>query len=143
MYYYFTNGRVDRSGAQIHDMMFAYAYCFHRNIPYIGSKLNNHIKDVLPLIKFLNFLDVNIKYKRSNLRLLYPKIYRNIDSKIFTNNFIKNICSKFKYEEKNKDIFKIAIHIRRGDVTPKKFWKEYCRYLPNKYYLQFYFRTYK
>ena len=143
MYYYTASGKTDRSGSQIHDMLFAYAYCFHKKYTFIGGLIKNNKKDILSLIKLLNFLDktnspnlLNLKYNKNKLKLFNSKIYRSIDSKIFTNDFLKNIWSKYKYDKKNKDIFTIAIHIRRGDVTPKLFHKGYNRYIPNKYYLK-------
>ena len=127
--YYYSPGRTDRSGAQIHDILFAKAFCLKNNYKYIGCPINT--TETKSLVKFLNITNNYdlCKNKFKCIKLL-PEDYRKEDSNIFTPKIRDIIISKFNYKFDN--IFTISIHLRRGDVNPNKYPD---RYLYNKYYI--------
>lgn len=126
---YYSPGRVDRSGAQIHDILFAKAYCIKHNYKYIGCPIRS--SETKKLVKYLNITNnYKIMYSWYRYKCISPKKYRKEDSTIFTPKIRDIIISNFNYKFNN--IFTITVHIRRGDVNPKK---STIRYLYNKYYI--------
>jgi len=125
--YYCSPGRGDRSGAQIHDMLFAKAYCIENNYKYIGCPI--HSGETKTLVEYLNITN-NYKIKDgSTYKIILPNVYRKKDSIIFTQKIRDKIISNFNYKYDNN--FTITVHIRRGDVGPE----QKKRYLYNKYYI--------
>jgi len=128
--YYCSPGREDRSGAQIHDMLFAKAYCIENNYKYIGCPM---WRGAEKLVEYLNITNNYKKIDHSKYKILSPSIYRKKDSTIFTQKIRDKIISNFNYKFDN--IFTITVHIRRGDISPEPNNKYANRYLYNKYYI--------
>lgn len=136
--YYFSRGRNDRSGAQIHDMLFAKAYCMKNNYHYVGCPIKSgETKELIRYLKLPNYYNEYIAKTYYNHIELDSKKYKELDSDIFTPYIRKEIISNFNYT--STDIFTITIHIRRGDVNPHK---HADRYLYNKYYIKILLQIY-
>lgn len=128
----------DRTGAQINEELFVYAHCDKNNIEYIGSvgetwfaahyKMSNFLNLPLPVRKQTNAYSNYLKISENDYsREIYPNVNNLIDSI-----FIEKIRSKFfnQHKKNNSTDLIVAIHIRRGDITP-----ENTRYIPDKYYI--------
>eukprot|EP00804_Cyclotella_cryptica_P024587 CCRYP_001601-RB/>CCRYP_001601-RB protein AED:0.16 eAED:0.57 QI:806/0/0.5/1/0/0/2/0/259 len=130
----------DRSGSAILDMIYCHAHSYHKNATYGGAVGNNN-----PMIsaheKLLQRLGLNfsiipaVPSNDSSHVVLGPGVYRRsgLDGKLFTTDYLLYLRSQTNYIETDIDI---AVHVRRGDVTPchSKEGVAY-RYLPNSYYL--------
>ena len=129
---YYSGGRGDSSGAQIHDMLFAKAYCIKHDYKYVGCPI--HTAPTRSLVHYLNIENTYNDVDHAHATFLGPKLYRKDDSDIFTPDIRNKIISNFDYEFGN-DAFTITVHIRRGDVTPAH--PRYGhRYLYNEYYMR-------
>ena len=129
----YVGSRSDRAGSQIHDHLFAYAYCFSLNYTFMGAKLIRNKDDVRRLSKIINIpllLPCHLKHSKK----IDGNKYRSLDSELFTPNFLQHIRNNYTHYESKSDNNKIivAVMIRRGDVNPKKYPK---RYMYNQYYL--------
>jgi hypothetical protein len=140
---YYSLMRGDRSGSAMMDMIYCHAYCYQKNFTYGGAitdqtkrlapvnqKLFKKIGLNLPIIPTLPSNDINTRHI-----ILRPGQYRELglNGKFFTPDYLKYLRSQTIYAETD---IEIAVHIRRGDVSPCN-WKEGVawRYLPNSYYL--------
>jgi hypothetical protein len=129
---YISPGRSDRSGSQVHDLIFAMAYCYKNDLPYKGAIVDR--RDVDITTKLIKILDLPPPIRKSvNDRLLNPEIYRNKDQLHCSDTFLQKLRSNYNHKEQPKDSISIAVHIRRGDVLPGMVPN---RYLFNDYYLQ-------
>jgi hypothetical protein len=135
-----------KSGVVIEDMLMAHAYTFHRNATYGGScgdagmKVARHqellasigLKEALP---FLCPRDVQKAVKKT---VLPRQTYRNDDTRIWTPEYVAYLKTLVHYppkEVEDSNVFTIAVHVRRGDVTPCRDKNQgYDRYLPNLHY---------
>jgi hypothetical protein len=140
----------DRSGAQIQDMLFAYAKCHKNNIIYKGARDHEHVRDrdnerlrqtignttslcnllglPVPIIddKLYDGDKIITDYGNDNTNDTF-----NLDFiKMLHNNAKKNF-SKIKLD---KNDFVVSIHIRRGDVKQDNKW--FFRYVSDEYYLK-------
>lgn len=140
----------DQSGAQIQDMLFAYAFCHNNGFTYMGACDKHHTRDrdnvrtfcVLkktnPLCDLLcinhPIIDGNV-YDDSNKIVTN---YVNTDTRaVFTKEFRTMIYNNIKKNLKpinDSDKFIISVHIRRGDVQKDNRW--WFRYVENDYYLK-------
>ena len=67
----YSLGRCDRSGAQIHDLIFAYGYCEINGMNYLGARVKRHTTDVIKLINLLKLpAPFNECVKEKIIRLL-------------------------------------------------------------------------
>lgn len=126
---YYSRSMADRSGAQIHDILFAKAYCIKHNYKYIGCKLINHIDATRSLLSYLNIDNPFESEYSQDAEKLSHDLYRKGDSDVFDTDTRNQIISNFNYNY-NTD-FVITLHLRRGDVDPVKYPD---RYLDNNYY---------
>jgi len=157
----YSLGRLDRSGSVISDMLYAHAFAFFHNITYAGAchtvrglpkKDTVHLLEDLHWTHILPFacppgVDQNhAKVWHPNATELSPLIlsddvYRQkIDRTYFTATWrehIHKLMSQHVDEETHDHSrdrpYEIAVHVRRGDVSP---CKNIRRYLTNTHYLQ-------
>lgn len=133
---------LDRSGAQLFDILLAYFTCYQKNINYIGAiplktikkqniySYNNNINETKKLIEFLNLpnnRNYDDKYQIKNYKgnKNFSDEFRNI---LFEN------CKKNLWDIKKDKEISVTIHIRRGDVTKDGRWN--FRYINDDYYLE-------
>uniref|UniRef100_A0A6S8I8Y2 Uncharacterized protein n=1 Tax=Amphora coffeiformis TaxID=265554 RepID=A0A6S8I8Y2_9STRA len=142
----YSRGRKDRSGAAILDMLLCHAFAFQENAIYGGVCIDNeedklllpHLEDQQNLIHALG-LQEELPYAcptdRSGI-LLRHENYFSQDTAVFTSAWLSYIRSKRRRKpfvvQPSPEIIQVAIHVRRGDVTP---CREPERYLPNSYYI--------
>ena len=155
--------RQDRPGSAITDMLYAHATAFAHHMTYAGACCMNsafprketvHLLDQLRLDHFLPFACPDgVGPHRSNLSrpnatellsplILNPKVYRaEIEHHHFTAAWRESIQTSMA-EQSDLAVaanlppdrpFKIAVHIRRGDVSPCRYKR---RYLPNAHFLE-------
>jgi hypothetical protein len=141
---YYSTARLDRSGAVIHDMLLAHAYAYEQGGTYGGACLENipvyPNQDCVRLLRDLGWLSALPfscpSSSQKNAVVLPKEIYRAHDGALFTpawrEVFFQQI-TKHDPAVSNPGVFRIAVHIRRGDVNPCDFP---TRYLPNNYYLR-------
>jgi hypothetical protein len=142
---WFSEARRDLTGAQSFEMLLHNAYAYHHGATYGGACVRgnftqHHHKaknlfdrlDSLSVKKFLKFAcppggldDPSIVWG------LLPWI---IAKRIVTADWLESLRSQVTYPDKPKDVFKIAVHIRRGDISPCTGDKIH-KYLPNSFYL--------
>ena len=151
----FTICRGDRSGSVIADMIYAHAYAYAHNITYAGNCCvtkglpKDDTKNLLHSLHWHKIMPFNcprgVSNKIYNLRkpnatsihrlLLNPEIYRLQGNRsAFTPAWRQSIHKAlYKYTDHRKNRpYNIAVHVRRGDVTPCTYKR---RYLPNSHYL--------
>ena len=138
---FYSRGRKDRSGAAILDMLLCHAFAFQENTIYGGvcveksDELLPYIEDQQKLVHALGLRD-ELPYAcpidRSGILLRHDD-YFSQDTAVFTDAWLAYIRSQLKrIKAPDRDALQVAIHMRRGDVTP---CTEPERYLPNSYYL--------
>lgn len=129
----YSKCRLDRSGAQIHDDLFIYAYAFKNNLEFTGSIGKTYFKSHYQLCDLLGLAKPKKILGFTTAALLPSSIYREKEesdiNEIFTSDFIKHIQNSISYDK--QDNFTVNIHVRRGDVLEK----DKKRFLPNSYYL--------
>jgi hypothetical protein len=150
--------RLDRSGSAITDMLYAHAYALAHNLTYAGAcclKQGFPRKETIHLLQQLQ-LDHLLPYgcpdgvaPHLNLSrddaialsplILNPDVYRDdIERSYFTEAW-RDLIRKAMAEHPGTSVlradrpFEIAVHVRRGDVSPCKYKR---RYLPNNHFLQ-------
>lgn len=145
---YYSGPRFDRSGATLHRMLVAKAWCTKRNLKYIGCPISPDDNETRKLLKYLNIEntycwwwishDQEKKKDKSKYRQV-PPIKLNTEEENFTPEVVNKITSNFNYtfnEIYQKKFFTITIHIRRGDVSIRNGGPrpDRNRYTYNKYY---------
>ena len=140
----------DRSGAQIQDMLFAYAKCHKDNIVYKGGCDHEHVRSrdnerlhqtIKITTSLCNFIGIPVPVIDDKL-FDSDKIiinYRNDNTNdAFNFDFIKmlhnNAKKNFKKIKSNMHDFIVSLHIRRDDVKQDNKW--FFRYVSNEYYLK-------
>jgi hypothetical protein len=154
---YYNPARSDRSGAFILDMLFAHAYSYHHNAIYGGAcaenwslpKLKGKRETHERLIHAIGLEGVlhiacppSIRTKDDHV-MLQGQIHRTKDTALWTSDFLELLRASIDYPPK-QHAFTIAVHIRRGDVTPCRplpLWAIFSqskntRYLPNSHYME-------
>jgi hypothetical protein len=147
--------RGDRSGSVIADMMYAHAFAHAHNITYGG---NCCVRRGLPRDDTRELLDAlhwntifpfncpagvdNIKFNilRPNATEIHPlllnaEVYRfGINTTNFKHDWKVSVQSELEqYSEVRTDAsFHMAVHVRRGDVSPCRHMR---KYLPNSHFL--------
>ena len=158
----YSIGRKDRSGSVISDMLYAHAFAFAHNVTYAGACFTVRglpKKDTLQLLEKLqwsNFLpfacppgvDSSLNLFHPNATELSPLIlnddvYRSnlIHTDYFSPAWRQNIQRAIAEDHpRRRSIasqqdrpYEIAVHVRRGDVSPCRYKR---RYLTNEHYLK-------
>jgi hypothetical protein len=138
--YFYSLLRSDRSGSAILDMICCHAYSYHNNATY-GGAIGNNIPLIKTHEKLIRTLGLSLSIipavpsNDSSHVVLRPGVYREsgLDGTLFTADYLQYLRSQTNYTESDIDI---AVHIRRGDVTPCNSKAHVAfRYLPNSYYL--------
>lgn len=148
----YSIGRKDRSGSVITDMLYAHAFAFAHNVTYAGACYTkqgfprNDVRQLLQGLGWSRFLSFNcpngvgiqydiLKPKAEDLSPLVidEHLYRSKLHLYFNNAWRDRIRSLVKPPPETTNLFEIAVHVRRGDVTPCRYKR---RYLPNHHYLQ-------
>jgi hypothetical protein len=148
--------RGDRSGSFIADMLYAHSFAFAHNVTYAGNccvtrglpkpatrKLleDLHWNKIIPLQcpRGVNNKLYNVLYPNAttiNPLMLNPHVYRLQGARSKFNpawkESIREALLDFSDQSPNRP-FEIAVHIRRGDVTPCTYKR---RYLPNSHYMR-------
>lgn len=124
----------DQCGSQIHDDLFAYAYCHNNGFNYGGSCHSNWIELRTELCKYLSLPIPSTEYVPNLEHKQYREDQCGLEiNQIFNKRFLEHIRSKCIFSnEPKKDI--ISVHIRRGDVDCNEGWKSE-RYLSPEYYV--------
>ncbi len=140
----------DRSGAQIQDMLFAYAKCHKNNIIYKGAcdhlherdrdneRLRQTIGNTTSLCNLLGLPVPIIDNKLFDSDKIITNYINNDTNDAFNFDFIKmlhdNAKKNFSKIKSDKNDFIISLHIRRDDVKQDNKW--FFRYVDNEYYLK-------
>ena len=147
--------RGDRSGSVIADMIYAHAFAFAHNITYAGNCCvtrglpKDDTKNLMHTLHWHTVMPFScprgVNNKKYNLRkpnatsihplLLNPEVYRLQGNRSsFTPSWRQSIqTTLYKYTDHRKNRpYHIAVHVRRGDVTPCTYKR---RYLPNSHYI--------
>jgi hypothetical protein len=147
--------RLDRSGSVITDMIYAHAFAHAHNITYAGSCCVTKglpKKDTKRLMQSLHWHTAmpfkcppGVNNKVYNLRqpnattihplLINPQVYRLVGNQSNLTPEWRQTMQKalYKYTDRRKNRpYHIAVHVRRGDVTPCTYTR---RYLPNSHYI--------
>jgi hypothetical protein len=124
----------DRSGSQVHDDLFAHAYCFNNGFEYGGSSNPNGLELRVNLSNLLSIPTPSYDYipNLPNEEYRLDLLGINADE-IFTEKFLNYVRSKAKVCQLDKKKT-IALHVRRGDVDSNGIWTEQ-RYLSPEYYI--------
>lgn len=155
----YSIGRKDRLGSVVSDMLYAHAFAFAHNVTYAGAcftvhgypkKETVHLLEELQWTKILNFacppgVDSSLNIRKPNATALSPLIlnddvYRwKLETGLFSFAWRESIQNAMMTEQldnpkpKNKRPYEIAVHVRRGDVSPCTYTR---RYLTNEHYLK-------
>jgi hypothetical protein len=143
---YFHNYKNGKAGAVIEDMLMAHAYAFHYNGGYGGACGNTKpekkaefesllaavgLKESLP---FACPADYDTATRRS---VVQRDTYRK--DEFWTSEYVDFLKTQIQYPPPHMDVndhrYTIAVHIRRGDVTPcRRENQGYERYLSNLHF---------
>jgi hypothetical protein len=142
VYQHYHNGK---SGAIIEEMLMCHAYAYHTNTTYGGScgapktkiPVHKSLLGAIGLDEALPFqcpgdfpLDETI-----HRQVISREHYRKDDTRIWTPEYVDYLKSLVSYPPKPQ-VFTIAVHVRRGDVTPcREANQGFDRYLPNLHFL--------
>ena len=157
----YSIGRKDRSGSVISDMLYAHAFAFAHNVTYAGAcftvkglpkKDTRHLLQELHWNSILPFacppgVDSSLNLFKPNATELSPlmlndDVYRfNMRENYFTPAWRASIqkivmtehSAVHSAERRNDKSYEIAVHVRRGDVSPCTYVR---RYLHNEHYLK-------
>ena len=140
--YFYTKERGDRVGAAIQEMLLGHAFARQQGAVYAGAcgqkpQTVNHKRFVnhFGLNAALPFVDTCPLPNQTGHRLLQRNEFieeRNI-SRLFTQEWLRDMQQHIRYPPPLQN-FSIAVHIRRGDVSPCH-WRWGERYMPNQFYL--------
>jgi Glycosyltransferase 61 len=157
----YTRMRSDRSGAVVHDLLHAHAYCFAHNLTYGGScavdaKAKGRSGGSQLLVDFLGLSDElklacpnpgslsrprnKSDFGNDSFVVLNLKQYKRDD--LFTPKWLsyvnarRNITERTASTDDDPAPLQVVVYVRRGDVTPCVRGGSYWRYLPNSYYLR-------
>ena len=144
---YFHHYKKGKAGAVIEDMLMCHAYAYHTQGGYGGicgkvkpEKLAQYesLLEAMGLAHALPFACPS-QFRRDSTtrRSMVPReLYRKDDVRIWTPDYVDFLKTQVKYPAKKDDRFTIAVHIRRGDVTPCRLENHgFERYLSNKHFL--------
>jgi hypothetical protein len=139
---YYTYPRQDRSGSAIAEMLKAHAYCFMKGWEFGGVCGDTvHKKTNEKLIHAMGLGDI-ISYscpkdKEQPDRYIDTHKYWHLEWKTFSPQWLNYMSGvpTISGIHNDDDIFRVAVHIRRGDVSlcTGNAWR---RYSPNSHYLR-------
>ena len=143
IHYYYIKERADRVGAAIQEMLFGHAYARYMGAVYAGA-CGNYSETATHLRFLRRFgLDKVLPYKcpsphaGPNHEMVHRSSFildRNV-SRLFTQDWLHDMQRHVVYPAPYKN-FSIAVHIRRGDITPCLKRADYReRYMSNQFYL--------
>jgi hypothetical protein len=128
----------------IEDMLMCHAYAFHKNATYGGAcsgadtpeiTANEALLDAIGLKEALPF-KCSVDYPKTRVSMIPRSSYRKDDTRIWTPEYLDFIRSLLRYPKKKRDVYTIAVHIRRGNTSPcQEVHNGYYKYLPNSHYL--------
>ena len=147
----YSVARYDRAGSFFHDMIMAYSYAFRHNRTYGGAcpskksatflenpnLYNQRLQFHQYLIDTLNLSDtfrIACPAQRSNQTVVQRKEYYHPSEALLPSAILQELYSKLpdrQTKTPSDTVLQVAVHIRRGDVTPCAYPD---RYLPNVYY---------
>jgi hypothetical protein len=160
--YVYSQSRTDRTGAVVHDRFLAHAFTYHLNrsqhllasetssLVYGGACLGNMPFSPRPrserLLRFFGW-DTVIPYrcpsKQEKAVYIPNEVYKCVgESNLLTEDWrdqfwrearAKRGWHNLSQSDVDEDVFRIAAHIRRGDVDLCRYHQ---RYLPNSHYLR-------
>jgi hypothetical protein len=143
---FYSMARHDRAGSQALEMLLLNAYAYHHGATYGGACIVGNATDKQieskTVIEGTNLTGISkfLKYAcppggRDDPSIVYGLYPWLLIRKIVTTEWLNYLHANIPYPvEPPNNIFKIAVHIRRGDVTPCTGLNVH-RYLPNSYYL--------
>lgn len=137
-----SRARGDRSGAFIQDMLMCHAYAFHNNFHYGGVcgrdtnlQWRSRHKELIEAVGLSKVLRFNCPSPVIDLQ--YRRDYIMNDTAIFTSDYVEYLRGLIEYPPRRSARRMIAVHIRRGDITPcRPRTRGYPRYLPNQHFLR-------
>ena len=139
----FSKARRDRSGAAVLDMLMCHAFAQQQEAVYGGACVDKndnlpHLDGLKRLIHFLGLHDqlpFACPTDRAGIILRHGD-YFSQDTTVFSDKWLAQIRPSVGASMptllKDSSVLQVAVHVRRGDVTP---CSEPERYLPNSYYL--------
>jgi hypothetical protein len=155
----YSLSRTDRTGAVVHDRFLAHAFTYHLNrllgnsaptLVYGGACLGNLPFSPRPrserLLRYFGW-DMVVPYRcptKIEKAIYVPnKIYKcvgesNLLTEDWRDQFLREARTRpdwrnLSYSDDDETVFRIAVHIRRGDVDLCRYHQ---RYLPNSHYLR-------
>jgi hypothetical protein len=144
----YSHARKDKTGAAFQDMLMIHAYAWHRNLTYYGACISSdypaphadQLKELLQATGLNSILKFACPDAKRGGRIVAQKVYYRKDTAMWTPDWRNHIRSRLRpafVTTKKNDKNTIAIHIRRGDVSPcDKDGDVASRYLPNQHYLR-------
>jgi hypothetical protein len=138
----YSIARTDRCGSKINEDLFVFAFCYQNGYEYLGPIGTNWFDEHLKLSEFLN-LPLPSKDQQKILgaiqieekdysREIFPDVNDLITADFL--NFIRKKAEPNLLPENRSTNPKIAMHIRRGDVS---LTTHKNRYIPNQYFLDY------
>jgi hypothetical protein len=147
---FYNHHRNGKAGAVVEDMLMAHAYAFHSKGGYGGAC--GHIKPEKK-VEFESLLAaIGLKEslpfacpadfpldKVTRRSMVQRDAYRKDDVRIWTPDYVDFLKTQIQYPPPHMDVndhrYTIAVHIRRGDVTPcRRENQGYERYLSNLHF---------
>ena len=131
--------RTDRSGAVIHDMLFAHAYAYYNGLVYEGTCISSQTRvhqyrQARNIVMMLN-LSSQLKFNKgcTNKYILKPTHYRK-DTFFMTAAWVSFMRAFVPFKKVRKHT--ISVHVRRGDVNENTALAGgFSRYKPNVYFI--------
>lgn len=134
-----------KSGIVIQDQLMCHAYAWHRGAEYGGACGSGEYDDHRELLASIG-LEAELPFgcpsdvpRDPNTRnsMVPTEKYNKDDTRIWIPEYLEFLRSKVKFPPKETDQFVIAVHVKRGIVTPCSTRRDgYSRYLPNSHYLR-------
>lgn len=142
---YYSNARHDRSGSAIAEMLKAHAYCFMKGWEFGGvcgetthKEANENIMRAMGLGDIVAYSCPENEEQATNF--LSKSEYAHLEWKTFSPQWLDYMslasgATAIQEARRDTDVFRIAVHIRRGDVSlcTGNAWR---RYLPNSHYIR-------
>lgn len=134
-----------KSGIVIQDQLMAHAYAWHRGAEYGGACGSGEYDEHRELLASIGLeaelpfaCPSDLPHSSGIQTSLVPQDkYNKDDTRIWIPDYLRFLRSKVKIPPKATDEFIIAVHVKRGIVTPCSTRRDgYSRYLPNSHYLR-------
>ena len=148
------HGKTDGFGSQLQAIFSLIAYCNYKGYTYVHTPMytmhhnDEKIKDFSTYMN--NFINIEHKFTAINDLSNYEKsivyevkegpfVHGSIHPEYFYNSYVLNLFREMYFSVKkpaliyDKTVTNIAIHIRRGDVNPRKYPS---RFISNEHYVK-------